>query len=134
MLYVRPEMSAYPPSPGSSSPSGGWGSPPQGGGWGPPPPGGGWGPPPSPQTNGKATAALILGILGFVVCPLVCSVLALVFGYQARNEIDASRGYQGGRGMAVAGIVLGWVGIAVMILLILLWVGLFAGSMTSESV
>ena len=98
----------------------------------PPPPGGGWGPPP-PQTNGKATAALVLGICGLVVCPFVCSVLALVFGYQARNEIDAYGGRQGGRGSAVAGIVLGWVGIAITAIVFLVWMLLLAGSSTSDS-
>src|SRR5215207_537343 len=62
-------------------------------------------------SNGKATVALVLGILGLVFCPLICSVLALVFGYQARNEIDGSGGRISGRGNAKAGIVLGWVGV-----------------------
>ena len=45
------------------------------------------------------------------MCPFVCSVLALVFGYQAREQIDESGGRLGGRSSAVAGIVLGWVGV-----------------------
>jgi len=63
-------------------------------------------------TNGKATAALVLGILGFVFCPFVCSIAALVLGYQARGEIDGSGGRMGGRSNATAGIVLGWIGLA----------------------
>jgi len=103
--------------------------------------------PPSPQelppqgyaalpigSNGKATAALVLGILGLVVCPLVPSILALVFGYQARSEIDRTGGVQGGRGSAVAGIVLGWVGVGVTLLVILVIVVLAAaGSNLEES-
>src|SRR3954467_10119802 len=64
-----------------------------------------------PPTSGAATASLVLGICGLVVCPFVCSVLALVFGYQAREQIDESGGQLGGRSSAVAGIVLGWVGV-----------------------
>ena len=67
------------------------------------------------QTSGKSTAALVLGILGLVLCPLICSVLALVFGYQARREIDGSGGRITGRGNAMAGIVLGWIGVAIMV-------------------
>jgi hypothetical protein len=59
----------------------------------------------------------VLGICGFVVCPLICSILAVIFGYQARGEIDRSGGAQGGRGLAVAGIVLGWIGIALSVLI-----------------
>lgn len=58
-------------------------------------------------TNGFAVAALVLGIVGGFAC--IAWILALVFGYIARNQIDASEGRQGGRGMAIAGIVLGWV-------------------------
>ena len=77
-------------------------------------------------TSGKATAALILGICGLVVCPLMCSILALVFGYQARSEIDDSRGSMDGRGQAVAGIVLGWVGIGLCVLGIAFFILVFA--------
>jgi len=70
---------------------------------------------PVPKTNGLAIAAMILGILCLYG---VGSILALVFGYQARTQIDSSGGMQTGRGMATAGIVLGWVGIGLMIFLI----------------
>jgi hypothetical protein len=76
-------------------------------------PDGGWVQTGAPQSSGKSTAALVLGILGLVFCPLICSVLALVFGYQSRREIDASGGRLGGRSNATAGIVLGWIGVAI---------------------
>jgi hypothetical protein len=60
------------------------------------------------KTNGSATAALVFGILGLLIG--ILSVPALVFGYSARRQIDGSGGVQGGRGMAIAGIVLGWIG------------------------
>ena len=69
-------------------------------------------------TNGKAIAALVLGILW--LC-WIGSILALVFGYSAKNEIDESGGAQQGRGMAIAGIVLGWVGVGALLLYLLLW-------------
>ena len=69
-----------------------------------------WGPPP-PQNSSNATVALVLGICGFVVCPLVCSILAIVFAKKAYTEIDYSGGRIGGRGMAQAGLILGWIGV-----------------------
>ena len=44
------------------------------------------------------------------------SLLALIFGIIGKNQIDRSGGYQSGRGMAIAGIVLGIVGLAGAIL------------------
>ncbi|HET6551021.1 MAG TPA: DUF4190 domain-containing protein [Solirubrobacter sp.] len=76
-----------------------------------------WQPP--PPSSGSATAALVLGILGLVLCTPICSPLALVYGFRARREIDASGGRIGGRGMAVAGIVMGWIGVALLALAIL---------------
>jgi hypothetical protein len=69
-------------------------------------------------TNGFAIASLILGIVGLTWFPLIPSILALVFGYKGRNEIDRSGGTQQGRGLAVAGIVLGWIAIVLIVLVI----------------
>ena len=79
-----------------------------------------WGPPP-PQNSSNATIALVLGICGFVVCPLVCSVLAIIFAQKAYTEIDYSGGRIGGRGMAQAGLILGWIGVGLCVVGILLF-------------
>ena len=65
------------------------------------------------STNGLAIASMVLGILWVY---WVGSILALIFGYVAKGQIDAAGGTQGGRGMAIAGIVLGWVGVGVLLL------------------
>jgi Domain of unknown function (DUF4190) len=71
---------------------------------------------PVERTNGLAIASLVLGILWIY---WIGSVLALVFGYVAKSQIEHSDGFQGGRGMAIAGIVLGWVGVGVLVVLLL---------------
>jgi hypothetical protein len=79
----------------------------------PPPPPVGWGssqPVPRASTNGFAVAALVLGIA--VLCTGVFGgILAVVFGNLALARIDESQGMQKGRGMAITGIVIGWIGI-----------------------
>jgi hypothetical protein len=79
-------------------------------------------PPPHRPTNGLAIASLILGILWIY---WVGSVLALIFGYVARNQIR-QRG-DAGDGLAVAGIVLGWIGVAMIVLLIVLFLAAGTG-------
>jgi hypothetical protein len=81
-----------------------------------------WGPPPPQQSSGNATAALVLGICGLTVCPILCSILAIVFGGIAKREIDASGGRLGGRDAAKAGLILGWVSLALWGLGILAYV------------
>ncbi len=70
-----------------------------------------------PTNSGYAVAAMVLGILTLYG---IGSILALVFGYKARNDIDASGGRLKGRGMATAGVVLGWIGIGLMIIVIIM--------------
>jgi lipopolysaccharide export LptBFGC system permease protein LptF len=71
----------------------------------------------TPRTNGLAIASLVLGIAQIFAC-IVGAILALVFGYISRRQIDESGGTQGGRGMAIAGIFLGWIGIGLGIVYI----------------
>lgn len=70
--------------------------------------------PSSPGTNGLAIASLVLGIVWIY---WIGSILALVFGYVAKNQIR--RTGEGGSGMATAGIVLGWVGVGILAIVIL---------------
>lgn len=103
-------------------PYGGWQTPPQGGY--PQPYGQQYGQPyggypyaPPQRTNGMAIASMVLGILWLY---WIGSVLALVFGYIAKRQIQ-ERGEAGG-GMATAGIVLGWVGVGFLLLFVFLGV------------
>lgn len=73
--------------------------------------------------NGLAVASLVLGVAGLVtIIPFfgVPSILALIFGVVGRRQIAASAGSQHGRGMALAGTILGIVGIAVVCTLVVL--------------
>jgi uncharacterized OB-fold protein len=78
-------------------------------------------------TSGKAIASVALAVAGFVMLPIVCSILAVVLGSQARREIDADPRL-GGQSLATTGIVLGWLGL-VMSVLGLLFVLLFLAQM-----
>jgi len=82
-----------------------------------------YGGPPPTQNSGTATAALVLGICGFFVCPLICSIAAIICGNIALNEIDRSGGTITGRDMAKAGLILGWVGVALCVLAVLVIAG-----------
>jgi hypothetical protein len=66
-----------------------------------------------PQTSGLAIASLVLGIIGLIGMPVVPPILAVVFGHVALGRIRASNGRITGRELAIAGLVLGWVGVAV---------------------
>ncbi|WP_052189449.1 DUF4190 domain-containing protein [Streptomyces sp. NRRL S-1824] len=62
----------------------------------------------APLPSGKATASMVLGILGLLLIPIVLPIIALCLGVSARRMAD--RGEGGGRGQATAGMVMGIVG------------------------
>ena len=62
--------------------------------------------------NGFAVAALVLGLTCW--CGFVGGILAVIFGNIALGKIATSQGREKGRGMAITGIVLGWIAIAVL--------------------
>lgn len=90
--------------------------PPPPGGYGsaPPPPGGyGYQPPPQATgTNGMAIASLVCSLFGWLC--IIGGILGIIFGFLALNQIKQSG--QGGRGMAIAGIVIGVIVTAIVIL------------------
>src|SRR5260370_30317217 len=68
-------------------------------------------PPAYAETSGKAIASLVCGIAGFVI-PILSAIAAIVLGHLSLSEIRKSGGRLKGQSMAVAGLVLGYVGVA----------------------
>jgi hypothetical protein len=78
-----------------------------------------WYPPqtPAPTTNTMAVAALVCGLASLTLTPLfVLQVLAVVFGHKALRQIRQDPTSERGRGMALAGLVVGYVAIVVGVL------------------
>jgi hypothetical protein len=68
------------------------------------------------RTNGLAIASMVLGILWLY---WIGSLLAVIFAHVALSQIKRANGWQRGRGMAIAGLVLGYVGIALLLIVII---------------
>ncbi len=71
--------------------------------------------PQAPQAapDGNAVASLILGILGITVIPVILSILAVIIGRASID--DAYKRGERGSAMATAGVILGWIGVAVAV-------------------
>lgn len=83
-------------------------------GYGAPQPGYGGQP---PKTSVMAIISLVTGILGILCCGwFILSIAALVLGFLGRKEINESGGAKTGSGMAMAGLILGAIGVALGIL------------------
>jgi hypothetical protein len=62
-----------------------------------------------------AIISLISGLVGWVI-PLVGGIVAIVTGHLARKEIRQSNNTLSGDGMAIAGLVLGYVHVGIIII------------------
>jgi hypothetical protein len=79
---------------------------------------------PQPPTSGKAIAALVLGIVGLVMCGCFpVSIVAWVLGKQAEREIRESGGTLGGNDLAKAGWITGAIGTVLSALVVIAYVG-----------
>jgi len=121
---------AYPTSPYANTPTSPYGAPPAA------PYGSSYPAPAAPygyagyaprRTNGLAIASMILSIIGFLwILPLVGSLAGAIMGHISLGQIK--RTGEGGRGMALAGIIVGWAGLALLVLGVLFFVFVFAVS------
>ena len=82
-----------------------------------------------PRTSSLAVISLIFGVLAYVVLPGIGALVAVICGHSARAEIRRSPpGSIEGDGMALAGLILGWIQIACAIIAIVLAILIIAGA------
>jgi hypothetical protein len=114
--YGAPPMSSgYHPASGPP----GYGPPPMSSGYGYPSGGGSYGYAPE-TTNGLAIAGFVCSLFFWVYG--VGAVLGIIFGFIARSQIRQSGNTQKGDGLALAGIIIGFIGIAIGVVLVIVLV------------
>jgi hypothetical protein len=74
-----------------------------------------------PQNSGLAVASLVLGLVGIVFCfgPLT-GIPAVICGHKAQSQIKHSGGTMTGGGMALAGLITGYISIAMIVVIAML--------------
>jgi len=88
---------------------------------------------PARSTNSLAVTSLVLGILSYLLLPFVGAIGAVITGHMARSQIRMSGGTQEGDGMALAGLILGYVHFALTCIGIAVAVALFGGLLAAFS-
>lgn len=78
----------------------------------PPPPGLVYAPPARQKTNVMAVLSLVTALVGV-------PILSIVFGHIARSQIRAANGAESGDGLALAGLIIGYLGFAVVAVILM---------------
>jgi competence protein ComGC len=77
--------------------------------------------PPVPQPPKNSTLAiwsLVLGILSLTLCSLFAGIPAVICGHMASGRVKRSGGLLTGQGLALAGLITGYVGIGLSLLVV----------------
>lgn len=80
------------------------------------------------RTHTLAIVSLIFGLISWLGLPMIGAIVAVITGHLARAEINRSPDQFEGSGMALAGLILGWLNIAISLLAIVA-IFLFFGGM-----
>lgn len=86
--------------------------------------------PPPRETNPLALISMIAGIIGVTLLPFLASIVAIITGHLARGEIRRNPARYSGDGMAVTGLVLGYIGVVLTVLVIVIFLMLIFGALT----
>lgn len=81
----------------------------------------------APETNALAIVSLVFGIIGWTLMPVIGNVVAIICGHIARGQIRDSNGAEQGDGLALAGLILGYLGLllgVIVLMLILFGIGI----------
>lgn len=74
---------------------------------------------PRPVMLGTAIASLVLGFLGLTILFGIAGILAVVFGHLALGQIKQYPDRYSGKGPALAGMIMGYVAIGLMLILLI---------------
>jgi hypothetical protein len=76
----------------------------------------------TPKTEGMAVFSLVLGVLSFF-CSIFTGIPAIICGHVARSRIAGSNGALAGGGLAIVGLLFGYLSLVIVAVLVVLVVG-----------
>jgi len=96
--------------------------------------------PPPPQSamyedkaSGMAITALVLGILSPFCCGILSGIPAVIIGWMERGKIQRGESSMKGNGFALAGIILGAIGIVFSLIGFVIWLLMIIGASTANT-
>ena len=85
---------------------------------------------PATPTSALAIVSLVFGILAWAMLPVLGPIVAVITGHMARAEIRRAEGRIDGDGLAIGGLVLGYLQIAMLLIGFVMLILFFGGLAT----
>ena len=73
-----------------------------------------------PQTDGKAIGSLVCGIASVTIFSIIAGIPAIILGHISRSDIRKSEGRLKGEGLALAGLIMGYISLAIIPLILII--------------
>ena len=73
-----------------------------------------------PQTDGKAIGSLVCGIASVTILSILAGIPAIILGHIARSDIRKSGGRLKGERLALAGLIMGYISLAIIPLILII--------------
>ncbi|MFT4219529.1 MAG: DUF4190 domain-containing protein [Microbacterium sp.] len=80
--------------------------------------------PTAPKTNTLAIVSLVSSLAGLFVVPVIGQIVGIITGHMSLSRLKTSG--ENGRGLALAGTIIGWVGLVLAIIGIILVISFIA--------
>lgn len=78
--------------------------------------------PPAPRMSTWALVSMICGAVSIASFQTVLAILAIIFGFVGLSEVKKSYGQVEGRGLALAGLITGFVSLGIGLLIVVLYI------------
>lgn len=83
------------------------------------------------RTNTLAVWSLVASLVGLFIVPIVGSIVGVITGHLALRQLKTTN--ESGRGMALAGTILGWLGLVALIIALVVLIVLLPGIIAEAS-
>jgi len=87
----------------------------------------------TPKTNGMAVAGLVMGIFSLIqCCSFIFGILGVIFSSVGLSQINKKPEELKGKGIAVAGLIMSIVGLAINIVLVVVYWATITGALATH--
>lgn len=78
--------------------------------------------PPAPRLGTWSLVSMIMGAISIVSFQGILAILAIIFGFIGLNEVKKSAGQVEGHGLAIAGLVMGFISLAIGLVIVAIYI------------
>jgi Domain of unknown function (DUF4190) len=81
------------------------------------------------EVSALAITSLIFGIASWIVIPILGSIVAIITGHMARGDIRRNPDTKQGDGLAIGGLILGWLNVLIGVIVVLFFGGVILAAL-----